>query len=146
MPTDSSRLSPALRRLVAERAKGMCEYCRTPEQFATQNFSLDHILPRAAGGATILENLAWACMGCNANKHTRTHADDPETRARIALFNPRLQNWQDHFAWSDDASLVFGRTACGRVTVQALQLNRVGLVNLRRVLIAAKLFPSGENQ
>ena len=142
MPTE--HIPAAIRRVVAARARERCEYCRTLEQFATQSFSLDHILPRVAGGATILENLAWACLGCNAYKHTQTHADDSETNERMALFNPRRQTWRDHFDWSDDFTRIVGKTACGRATVHALQLNRPGLINLRRVLVMAKLYPLPE--
>lgn len=141
MPSDLPRQSPALRRVVAERAQGKCEYCQTPEQFATQSYSLDHILPRVAGGATILENLAWACLGCNAHKHIQTHAIDPATHERVALYNPRRQIWGEHFTWNADGTHIVGTTACGRVTVDALRLNRSGLINLRRVLVAARLFP-----
>jgi len=144
MPPDPPYISPAIRRLVAERAQWLCEYCRTPEQFATQSFSLDHILPRAAGGATTLDNLAWSCLGCNAHKHTQTHADDPATSQRTALFNPRRLVWRDHFEWSTDFTRIIGRTACGRATIRALELNRSGLVNLRRVLGAANLHPPVE--
>ncbi|MEK7787389.1 MAG: HNH endonuclease [Chloroflexota bacterium] len=43
-------------------------------QFATQSFTVEHIKPRAAGGETTLDNLAWACFGCNGHKQARTHA------------------------------------------------------------------------
>ncbi|MBM3130274.1 MAG: HNH endonuclease [Chloroflexi bacterium] len=145
MPTDLPRQSPALRRVVAARAQGKCEYCQTPEQFATQSYSLDHILPRAAGGATILENLAWACLGCNAYKHIQTHAVDPVTYERIALYHPRRQTWGEHFTWNAEGTHLIGKTACGRATVDALRLNRSGLINLRRVLVAAKLFLLGDS-
>ncbi|HBE19026.1 MAG TPA: hypothetical protein DEG17_00145 [Cyanobacteria bacterium UBA11149] len=41
--------------------------------------SREHIKPRHGGGETIVENLAWSCFGCNAHKHTKTQAIDPET-------------------------------------------------------------------
>ncbi len=41
-----------------------------------------------------------------------------------------------HFAWSADFSLIIGLTPTGRATVEALQLNREGVVNLRRALYA----------
>lgn len=50
------------------------------------------------------------------------------------MFNPRLQEWQTHFAWSDDYRYIFGLTPTGRATVNALELNRQGLVNMREVL------------
>jgi len=95
MPTEAA--SAAIRRVVAARARDVCEYCRIPAQFATQSFALDHILPRATGGATTLDNLAWACFGCNAHKQAQTHAHDPHTHERAALFHPRQQLWSEHF-------------------------------------------------
>ncbi|MEK7276145.1 MAG: HNH endonuclease [Chloroflexota bacterium] len=135
------RVTAALRRVVAARAQDYCEYCRSPAQFATQSFTVEHIQPRNAGGATTLDNLAWACFGCNSHKYSKTHAIDPETSKQIALFHPRQQSWADHFAWRDDFSLIVGRTPCGRATIESLQLNRPGLVNLRRVLVVAGVHP-----
>ncbi len=39
------------------------------------------------------------------------------------LFNPRTQNWQEHFMWSRDGTQVIGLTPTGRATVLALQIN-----------------------
>ncbi|MEK7328002.1 MAG: HNH endonuclease signature motif containing protein [Chloroflexota bacterium] len=60
--------------MVAARARDYCEYCQSLAQFATQSFTVEHIKPRAAGGETTLDNLAWACFGCNGHKQARTHA------------------------------------------------------------------------
>jgi hypothetical protein len=95
-----------MRRIVAARARGYCEYCRCSEQFATESFTVEHIKPRQAGGETVLENLAWSCFGCNAHKHAKTQAIDLETGEKIALYNPRLQVWSEHFGWSDDFTQV----------------------------------------
>lgn len=122
-------------------ARGYCEYCRCSEQFATESFTVEHIKPRQAGGETVLENLAWSCFGCNSYKHTKTQATDPETKEKIALYNPRQQFWSKHFTWSNDFTQVIGKTACGRATVEALRLNRFGVVNLRRLLRSANLHP-----
>jgi hypothetical protein len=54
----------------------------------------------------------------------------------VSLFHPREQRWDEHFAWNDDFTLMVGLTPMGRATIAALQLNRPGLVNLRRVLYA----------
>ncbi|MDF5717692.1 MAG: HNH endonuclease signature motif containing protein [Rhizonema sp. NSF051] len=43
------------------RAKGCCEYCYSQVKFATQSFSVEHIVPRYKGGETSLENLALSC-------------------------------------------------------------------------------------
>jgi hypothetical protein len=138
----SERVSPALRRVVAARAGDRCEYCQSPAQFSTQSFTLDHVRPRSAGGRTQLSNLAWACLGCNQHKYSKRFGIDPWTQSAIALFNPRQERWIEHFAWSADYTLISGLTPCGRATVEALQLNRPSLVNLRRILVEAGLHPS----
>ncbi len=136
-----SRTPESMRRIIAARAYGYCEYCRCSDQFATESFTVEHINPRQAGGETVLENLAWSCFGCNSYKHVKTQGTDLETGERVALYNPRQQNWSDHFDWNDDFTQVISKTSCGRVTVEALRLNRFGIVNLRRLLRSANLHP-----
>jgi hypothetical protein len=128
------------RALVRSRARGCCEYCRSQERFATGSFSIEHIAPLSAGGLDDLENLALACQGCNNHKYIKTDGVDPVTGAAVALFHPRLQRWRDHFIWSHDFTLLLGLTPTGRATIDALRLNREGLVNLRRAL-----FKTGEH-
>ncbi|NUQ76896.1 MAG: HNH endonuclease [Polyangiaceae bacterium] len=138
------RVGAALRRVVQARARDLCEYCRCPAQFATQSFTVEHIVPRDIGGETALHNLAWACFGCNGHKHTSTHGVDPHTGERVALFHPRTHRWWDHFAWSADFTRIEGKTPLGRATIEVIRLNRPGIVNLRRVLAAGGLHPPSE--
>jgi len=128
------RLTAAQRRAVFARAKGCCEYCLSQARFATQSFTVEHIIPRYVGGETALENLALSCFGCNSHKSTKTHALDPETKQEVPLFHPRRQIWSEHFTWSDNFTQITGKTAIGRATIEALKLNRPELVNLRRIL------------
>ncbi len=58
-----------------------------------------------------------------------------------ALFNPRQQSWHEHFSLSEDATQMVGQTPCGRATLEALSLNRPGVINLRRLLALAGLHP-----
>jgi hypothetical protein len=134
-------VSAEVRRFVAARARGHCEYCRVPDRFVPDTFTLDHIQPRAAEGQTTLDNLAWACPGCNSHKHTTTAAADPQTGDTFPLFHPRQQRWAEHFAWSDNFLQIIGLTPCGRATIEALKLNRPELVNLRYLLVIAGLHP-----
>jgi HNH endonuclease len=129
-------ISAELRRLVTDRGQHCCEYCRTQARYSADSLTVDHITPRSLGGSTTPENLALCCHGCNQHKSKRTAAPDPVTEALVSLFHPRQQRWDAHFAWNDDFTLILGLTPTGRATIVALQLNRPGLVNLRRVLYA----------
>ena len=133
-----------LRRLVVERARSCCEYCRYPGRYAPQTLPVDHIIPREAGGQTVAENLAQSCQGCNGHKAAKTSAADPVTGLLVPLYHPRQQRWDEHFAWSEDSLRITGLTPVGRATVEALQLNREGLINMRRVLYAVGEHPPQE--
>jgi hypothetical protein len=133
-----------LKRLVTARARDCCEYCRSQSRFAPQPFSIEHIVPRQAGGPTTESNLALSCQGCNNHKATKTMAIDPVTEQSAFLFNPRTQHWREHFTWSEGYTLMLGLTPAGRATVNVLRLNRKGLVNLRRVLYAMGEHPPME--
>jgi hypothetical protein len=135
------RVSARQREAVVLRAHGCCEYCLSQERFATERFSIEHIVPREQGGTNDPANLALSCQGCNNHKSTRTEVLDPATGNVVPLYHPRQQSWRAHFGWSDDFTLVVGLTPTGRATVDALHLNRPGLVNLRRMLRAGREHP-----
>src|SRR5437660_9082201 len=137
-----ARQRQSLREFVFRRAQGRCEYCRSPAAFAHQSFSLEHIRPRSGPSRESVANLALSCQGCNNHKYNRSKARDPVSEQKVVLFHPRRHRWADHFAWTDDATQILGLTAIRRATVEALQLNREALVNLRRVLAAAGEHPS----
>ncbi len=137
------RVSRALKRAVTRRAQGCCEYCHSQEQFSATTFSVEHILPRTRGGETEPGNLALSCQGCNGHKYTKTEAPDPVTGATVPLFHPRLHVWSEHFAWTEDYTVVVGLTATGRATMEALHLNRRGLINQRRSLRLTGEHPPG---
>ncbi len=126
---------------IIERANRLCEYCRCSMDYSAQPFVIDHIVPIAQGGTTTMENLAFACGGCNGHKYTKTQATDPVSRELVSLYNPRTQKWLDNFVWSDDFLQVVGLTAIGRATINALQMNRFGVVNMRKLLLMAGLHP-----
>lgn len=135
------RPTPRDKAEVARRAYGCCEYCKCQAAFSPDTFSIEHILPLARSGSQTLENLALACQGCNNRKFISVEALDPVNGERVALFHPRLQRWDDHFMWSADATQIIGLTPTGRATCEKLQLNRAGVVNLRRVLTDAGWHP-----
>jgi hypothetical protein len=131
----------ALRRQVSADAGHRCGYCQSDEALTGVPLSVEHIIPLVAGGQTTRDNLWRSCRPCNELKGPQTAAPDPETGVSVPLFNPRAQAWLEHFAWSDDGSLVIGRTPIGRATVVALQLNRPLLVSARRRWVAVGWHP-----
>jgi hypothetical protein len=128
------RPSARQKQVVAQRAGERREYCRSPSAFTPDPISVEHIIPRTAGGDNRLSNLALSCQGCNNHKFTSREAPDPASGALVALYHPRQDQWQDHFTWSEDFTLIIGRTSTGRATIAKLRLNRRGVVNLRRAL------------
>ncbi len=124
-------------RAVKVRANSCCEYCFAQLAFSSDSFSVEHIMPRVKKGLTVLENLAFSCQRCNNHKFTATESIDPITGFTVPLYNPRTDIWAVHFKWKEDFTEILGISPTGRATVLRLQLNREGLVNLRRVLSQA---------
>ncbi|MGB3787376.1 MAG: HNH endonuclease signature motif containing protein [Phormidesmis sp.] len=122
-------------REIIQRSNRRCEYCKSHMDYSPQSFAIEHVMPVARGGKTEIDNLAFACGGCNGHKYTKTEAVDDLSRSGVPLYNPRKQSWYDHFVWSPDLSKIVGITAIGRATVIALKVNRIGNANLRQLLL-----------
>jgi antitoxin component HigA of HigAB toxin-antitoxin module len=117
------------------RAGNRCAYCQLAAQLQIGGFEVDHILPRSRGGQTDLANLAFACPHCNARKCAYIDGEHPVSGQAIALFNPRTQEWAEHFQWSEQHPFeIEGITAHGRATVVRLQMNHPHLISIRRLL------------
>jgi hypothetical protein len=137
----ASRISNKLRARVTALARGYCEYCLCPSFISHDPFSIDHILPQSKGGKSSLINLAFCCLGCNYEKRDKTTGIDPLTLKQVRLFNPRRQRWTAHFGWNHDFTRMIGLTPTGRTTIAALDLNRIGVINLRKLLRGGKKHP-----
>ncbi|MEA5421078.1 HNH endonuclease signature motif containing protein [Spirulina sp. CCNP1310] len=120
----------SLREQVIHRAQNYCEYCGLSQIGQEATFHIDHIFPLTAGGETSFANLALACVSCSLRKGARQTAIDPKTNQTVPIFNPRSQNWFEHFAW-DDVSVV-GLTAIGRATLTLLVMNRPTILAIRQ--------------
>ena len=81
-------VSPELQRAVEQRAGERCEYCRMHQALQGATFHVEHVVPRCRGGQSTLDNLAWACPGCNLHKADRVEAPDPQTGQPVPLFHP----------------------------------------------------------
>lgn len=86
-----THIPAALRKQVRKDSNARCGYCHVPEAFLGMPLDIDHIIPEAAGGLTLRNNLWLACSRCNDFKGNRIEADDPKTGKRAPLFNPRTQ-------------------------------------------------------
>ena len=136
----------ATRNLVRSRANFLCEYCHSAEESSSTLFTIDHILPRSIGGSDELENLALACHRCNNNRYNFVTGTDPETEQEVTLFNPRQQQWSEHFNWSADGLEIMGITPTGRGTCDRLDLNDLyhnegAIIRVRRLWIRAGWHP-----
>lgn len=129
----------ALRHTVEERAGGRCEYCLYPQQLSYLAFEVEHIIADKHGGTTTLDNLALACPYCNRYKGSDLGSLDPETGHLTSFFNPRTQDWNDHFRL--DGARIIPLTPEGRVTVAILRLNHPERVLERQRLIQTGKYP-----
>jgi len=131
----------AIGRRVRQQARHRCGYCLCSEALLGMRMVFDHFIPLSAGGANIEENLWLACRCCNEFKGVQTQAIDPQSGELVSLFNPRRQAWDGHFRWSEDATIIVGKTPCGRATVEALKMNRPEIVVARRLWVSVGWWP-----
>lgn len=116
-------VSEQIRRVVRKRSKFLCEYCHSPEYLSPDRFTIDHIMPQSLGGSDELDNLALACHRCNERHYNFIVATDPKTQKQVALFNPRQQEWSEHFIWTKDGIKIVGTTSTGRATSDRFDFN-----------------------
>jgi hypothetical protein len=133
-------MKPFLRALVRSRAQQRCEYCHLHEdELPLYPFHVEHIIARKHRGGDEPRNLAWSCHECNLSKSSNLSGRDVISGRIVVLFNPRRQRWSRHFKWR--GALLIGLTACGRATIDVLNINAPHRVDLRQLLIVAGLFP-----
>lgn len=124
------------RERVRKRAGDRCEYCLLPQGYSpVARLQIEHIIPRKHGGDDGDQNLALACIDCNLSKSSNLSGIDPVTGRTVVLFNPRRQNWEEHFAW--DGPSIIGLTETGRATIRVLNMNTEDRLRVR-VFIASR--------
>jgi hypothetical protein len=102
-------------------------------------FEVEHIVPIARGGSDELPNLALACRSCNLHKGATEQARDPLTGELMRLFDPRRDNWGQHFQLNLETFAVEGLTDVGRATARRLGMNRPLVVRARRLWVSRLL-------
>ena len=127
-------MDAATREQVRLRAKDRCEYCRLPQaQAPIPLFHIEHIRPKKHGGTDADDNLCLACNYCNLHKGSNLSGIDPLTDSIARLFDPRNDEWSEHFSFH--GARIVGRTAVGRATVRVLGMNDRERVELRLHLL-----------
>ncbi|MEG4329688.1 HNH endonuclease signature motif containing protein [Microcoleus sp. herbarium5] len=116
-------VSDRTRQFIRQRAKYLCEYWHSPEYLSPDRFTIDHLMPKSIGGSDDSENLALACRRCNERHYNFTKGIDQETQQECLLFNPRQQQWSEHFIWTADGLNIVPKTPIGRATCNRLDLN-----------------------
>lgn len=134
-------INDALREQIRAEARNRCGYCLSLQKYVLGKLEIDHIIPQAKGGTDDPDNLWLACRLCNGYKGVQTTALDPKTGNNTQLFNPRQQKWSRHFQWSSNGTQIEGKTAIGRATVNALQLNNFIAVTVREQWVQAGWHP-----
>lgn len=118
-------ISEATKQSVRERAEYLCEYCHSLELLSANRFTIDHLVPRSLGGSDDIENLALACRRCNERRYNFVAGIDPETQEIVPIFNPRQQQWAEHFVWTLDGTFIEGSTPIGRTTCIRFDINDI---------------------
>jgi hypothetical protein len=134
----SSYVPASLRRLVAERADSICEYCLVHEDDTFFGCEVEHIISEKHGGPTTEEKLAYACVFCNRFKGSDI-ASIAKSGKLCRFYNPRTDHWSEHFRLEQFA--IIPLTEIGEVTVRILELNHSDRLLEREMLSAIQRYP-----
>lgn len=135
----SRAIPSSVRKFVAERADFRCEYCRVAEADSNYAYHIEHIISRQHGGSDHPDNLAYACSICNWKKGSNIATILEKGGSFIPLFNPRTNNWFDHFAVEN--GVFAAKTLIGAATIKLLELNFLDKIIERRELARAGRYP-----
>jgi hypothetical protein len=138
----SKYVAAPLRSLVAQRAHFACEYCRIHEDDTFFGCQMEHIIAEKHGGPTSQENLAYACIYCNANKGTDFATIDSDSGRITQLFNPRSDRWDDHFVLAESGASIIARSEVGAVTIRLLKMNASERIAERALLCKLGRYPA----
>lgn len=124
------------RNAVREDFRATCAYCLLEERWAAgaENFEIDHFRPRALfpGLALAFYNLYWSCHPCNKIKASKWPSESIR-KTGVGFVDLCLDDFDEHFIEQPSGQWL-GKTASANYTIDALRLNRIHLVELRRGL------------
>jgi hypothetical protein len=131
-------ISLQIKNQVALRANFRCEYCLLPDKVSFYNFHIDHIRSIKHGGDSQIDNLAYCCPECNSFKGTDV-GSFKENDELIRFYNPRKDEWQEHFGLID--GLIIGKTDIAIITERIFKLNEIDRLIFRQELIQLGHYP-----
>ena len=140
----SSYVNEELRRLVANRAERLCEYCLIHEDDTFFGCEIDHIVSLKHSGPTEAMNLAYAFAFCNRNKGSDIASLSDVGGELVRFFNPRIHLWSEHFRLA--GSLIESLTSSGEATARILKFNDTERVLERETLIATGRYPQNQRR
>ena len=136
----SKLVSEELRRVVADRADRLCEYCLIHEDDTFFGCEVDHVVSLKHSGPTEAENLAYACPFCNRYKGSDVASLSPKTGELVRFFNPRIDRWSEHFRLDGDQ--IEPITNIGEATARILRFNDSERSLEREALMEMKRYPT----
>ena len=102
---------PFTRANIYRRDDYCCQYCGNA--FATADLTFDHVVPAAAGGRKVWENIVTACVPCNRKKGAQTPEEAGMTLRRVPrkpasspVFRVSLgirhtpESWRSYLCWN----------------------------------------------
>jgi hypothetical protein len=98
-----------------------------------------HHLAKVEFSSSYFGTATYACLVCNRNKGSDIGSILATTGALIRFFNPRLDNWFDHFAL--DAVIINPLSEIGQVTERIFKFNEIERLDEREVLRAMGRYP-----
>jgi len=103
---------------------------------------VDHVISRKHGGATVADNLAWACACCNASKGSDIATLSGAPAQLVRLYHPRADRWAECF--SLNGVVIEPAAEIGTATIRLLQFNDDNRLQERRVLAGCGRYPTFE--
>jgi len=86
---DFKHTSKISRYMLYKRDGGRCSYCG--KEITQKESTIDHVIPKSAGGLNVWENIALSCRACNCKKDNRT-PEQAGMRLLVTPYNPKKQS------------------------------------------------------
>ena len=107
-----------------------CGYCGVREVDCGGELTVDHFLPRSAGGGEDDDNLVYSCFRCNHYKSDFIPTAEDALLGRRIL-HPQNERLHEHCHLNAESGLLIPLSETGKFHIVLLHLNRPALVQYR---------------